>query len=321
MNALRAVLRYRRAAGVMVLAGCVTGCGLVPVTRAGTVRTVTLPAARSSVLIIIIDQGSSMAMKITGTLVGESARAGERVIILGDRGGTVLASSAAPAQPSQRAPKPPAPLPGHPTSFQKARHRKAVYSYQEELRQARQSLQDRQHAALVSWARSLATQAASRAGQHAGLPDITATLGEAAADLSSLRQSGDGSATPETIAIIGVGSAIARDTPRVPAGLQGSTVVIDDFPGTSDEAAAWQASLDQAGAGRAVVLTPATDDQLVPTVQQGLDGAVTDTLTSVLFGPGQYTLEPGRASPAAHTAAPSYRHLSQRHGQHRRLYR
>jgi len=31
--------------------------------------------------------------------------------------------------------------------------------------------------------------------------------------------------------------------------------------------AAWQASLVQGGAARAVILTPATDDQLVPVVE------------------------------------------------------
>jgi outer membrane protein OmpA-like peptidoglycan-associated protein len=73
-------------------------------------------------------------------------------------------------------------------------------------------------------------------------------------------------------------------------GLQGSTVVVDDFPGTTDEEFAWQSSLVQGGAARAVMLTPATDDQLIPVVQQGLDGAVSDTLTSVAFGLGQYKL-------------------------------
>jgi flagellar motor protein MotB len=53
MNTLRAVLRQQCAAGAFVLAVCVTGCGLVPVTRAGTARPLTLPAARSSVLIIV----------------------------------------------------------------------------------------------------------------------------------------------------------------------------------------------------------------------------------------------------------------------------
>jgi outer membrane protein OmpA-like peptidoglycan-associated protein len=64
--------------------------------------------------------------------------------------------------------------------------------------------------------------------------------------------------------------------------------------------AAWQASLVQGGAARAVILTPATDDQLVPVVEQGLDGAVTDTLTSVLFGLGRYQLQ---------AAAPQLRQL------------
>ena len=75
-------------------------------------------------------------------------------------------------------------------------------------------------------------------------------------------------------------------------GLQGATVVVSDFPGTSTEEAAWQADLAQGGVSRAVILAPATGSQLTVTVRQGLDGAVTDTLTSVLFGVGQYTLAP-----------------------------
>jgi outer membrane protein OmpA-like peptidoglycan-associated protein len=90
------------------------------------------------------------------------------------------------------------------------------------------------------------------------------------------------------IVIVGITGAIARSTPAPLTGLQGSTVVVDDFPGTTDEEFAWQASLVQGGAARAVVLTLGTDDQLISVVRQGLDGAVTDTLTSVLFGLGEY---------------------------------
>jgi outer membrane protein OmpA-like peptidoglycan-associated protein len=93
------------------------------------------------------------------------------------------------------------------------------------------------------------------------------------------------------IVIVGITSTIAPAAPESLTGLQGSTVVVDDFPGTTNEEFAWQASLVQGGAARAVVLTPATDDQLISVVQQGLDGAVTDTLTSVLFGLGQYKLQ------------------------------
>ena len=200
----------------------------------------------------------------------------------------------APAPPRVRAPEPPAPLPADPTSFQEARYNQATQQYKRELQQARQSLQNRQHEELVSWAQSVAVQAESRARpQYAGPPDIAASLGEAAADLSSLRQSGSGSIAGETIVIVGVGvDADALSAPGAPTDLQGSTVIVDDFPGTSDEEAAWQAALDQAGASRAVILTPATSNQLTATVQQGLDGAVTDTLTSVLFGLGSSTLEP-----------------------------
>jgi outer membrane protein OmpA-like peptidoglycan-associated protein len=289
VNARRAV-PYGRSIGAVVLAGGVTACGLMPMTSAGTTGMLTPPAPRSSVLVIILDPGSPADMNITSTLLDQSVRAGEHVMVLSDRGGAVFGSSTAPAQPSQRAPEPPAPLPGHPTSFQKARYRKAVHSYQEQLRRAWLSLQNRQRAALDSWARNVAAQVDSRASQpHAGTPDVSAALSEAAADLSSLRQSGVGSAIHEAIAIIGVSSTLA---PSVPANLHGSTVVVDDFPGTGDEEAAWQAALDQAGASRTVVLTPATGNQLGATVRQSLDGAVTDVLTSVLFGLGQYTLEP-----------------------------
>ena len=322
MKTSRAMVRCCSAVGTVVLAASVTSCGLVLVGKAGATRMLTLPAARSSVLVIITDQGSSKAMKITGTLLTDSARAGERAIIIGDRGDAVLGSSMAPAPPRMRAPESPIPLPAHPTSFQKARYSQAAQRYQKELQQVRQLLQNRQHAELASWSQSVATQADSRARQlHAGPPNIAASLGEAAADLSSLRQSGGGSTVDETIAVIGVDTATTLSAPRVPANLQGSTVVVDDFPGTSDEEAAWQAALDQADAIRTVVLTPATGNQLSATVQQGLDGAVPDTLTSVLFGLGRSTLRTSRASPAAATAAPPHRHVSGRHGQHRRLYR
>ena len=96
----------------------------------------------------------------------------------------------------------------------------------------------------------------------------------------------------KVIAIIGTDDATARFAPDPPAALEGSTVVVDNFPGDSDEESGWQASLVQGGAARAVLLTPVTDDQLVPVVRQGLDGAVADTLSSVLFGLGQYRLAP-----------------------------
>ena len=96
-------------------------------------------------------------------------------------------------------------------------------------------------------------------------------------------------------------------------GLQASTIVVDNFSGSVDEQAAWQSTLVQGGAARAVVLTPATDDQLTAVVQEGLDGAIIDTLTSVLFARGQYMLEPGalpQMRRLLHLLAVSYPHAT-----------
>ena len=112
-----------------------------------------------------------------------------------------------------------------------------------------------------------------------------------------MREAGLPYGTPAVIVVMAVSEAA---TPVPAAGLQDSTVVVNDFPGSSAEQAAWQSSLVQEGAARAVVLTPATDDQLVSVVRQGLDGAIIDTLTSVLFAPGQYTLQPAALSQLRH---------------------
>jgi len=111
------------------------------------------------------------------------------------------------------------------------------------------------------------------------------------ADLSSLRQAGLGNTASTVIAIMGVDVTTALSTPKPPTSLQSSSVVVDDFAGTANEEAAWQSSVMQSGAARAVILTPAAENQLASVVEQALDGAVTDTLTSVLFGLGQYRLQ------------------------------
>lgn len=293
MRASRVMVPCWFAFGAAAVAASLASCGLAPVSRAGTAPMLTLPAAGPSVLVVIADQRAPKAMTDTSTLLSDSVRTTERVIIIGDRGGVLLASSTAPLPPRIRAPQPPAPLPADPTSFQKARYSQAAQRYREELQRTRQSLRERQHVELVTWAQGLAAQAGSRAKRlRPGPQDVSVSLAEAAADLASLRQSGGGSAVAETIAIIGLDAADPLPVPRVSANLQGSTVVIDDFPGTDDEEAAWQAALDQGGASRTVILTPATSSQFSTTVRQGLDGAVPDTLTSVLFGPGRSVLAP-----------------------------
>lgn len=256
--------------------------------------TLVLPAAKPSVLILLTDPASQAAMRATGALVTASARPGERLFMLSDQNGTTLASSQAPPSPSMRGPALPTQLPSHPTSFQKARHTQAVRQYQAMLRTDLASLRRKQQAELATWARSLINEADARPVlQRAQNGSIATALSAATSDLFSLRQVGLGYESGTVIAIIGVAAAAAAVSaaPSLPSGLQGSSVVVSDFPGDIKEQAAWQSSLAQSGAARTVVLTPDTDSQLLAVVQQGLDGAVSDTLTSVLFALGQHELQ------------------------------
>ena len=290
MNA-SAPVSVRFAVMLVVLLLGVSSCRFMPSGQAQGMSRLSSPGTKASVLVIITNPDSPSAMQATGALVAASARPGERVLILSALGGAILASSQAPASPGIQVPAPPAPLPPSATSFQKARHRQAIRQYQSTLLHARATLHGQQLRVLAAWAKSTIAEAGSRPIlQRSENVSVGADLGAAVADLSSLRQAGIG-AVNAVIVIADGASVIARSAPSPLTGLQASTVVVDNFPGTTDEEFAWQASLMQSGAARAVVLTPATADQLESVVQQGLDGAVTDTLTSVLFGPGQYKLQ------------------------------
>ncbi len=274
---------------VAILVLGLSGCRLSR-NRAEGERMVFTPASRASVLVIITNPRSAPAMRATGALVTATARPAEQVIIVSSLGGAMLASARAPDSPGVQVPAPPAPLAARPTSFQKARYQQALQRYRATVLRARAELRQREQRKLAAWAAALVAAARTHTVlQRTQAVSIGADLGVAVSDLASLRQAGAGYGAPAVIAVIGVDTAAARSAPAPPASLQ-STVVVDDFPGTTDEEAAWQASLVQGGAARAVILTPATGNQLAPVVDQGLDGAVTDTLSSVLFGLGQYRL-------------------------------
>lgn len=301
MKAARPPSSIRLLAALGAILAGVTGCRVLPQAHPPGRHSVTLPSVRPAVLVAITDPESVPALRATGALVAGTARPGERVIVLSARGGALLASSQAPPSPAATVPDPPA-EPPHPTSFQRARYEAAAGKYRSAVAQARAALLRKQRGQLRAWAASVTARAAG----HQILPSARgmstgADLGAAASAIASLRQAGLPYGTPVVIAVMGVGQAAVPAPPVPPAGLQASTVVVADFPGDAAGQAAWQSSLVQAGASRAVLLTPATGSQLAAAVRQGLDGAITDTLTSVLFAPGQDTLEPA--------ALPQLRHL------------
>jgi outer membrane protein OmpA-like peptidoglycan-associated protein len=270
----------------------VSGCRVTFSSHPPVMRRLSLPAVRASVLVIVANPDSALAMRAMGALAVGSARPGERLLILSAQDGGILASSQAPFSPSMQVAGPPAPLPAHPTSFQKARYAYAVQRYRAIILRDMASLQRTQQEELLTWAKSVAATADAKAIlQSAHNASLGTALSAVASDLFSLRQAGLGYMTGTVVAIMGVTTTAARIAPALPSGLHGSSVVVDDFPGGIDEQAAWQSSLMQAEAVRVVLLTSATEDQLVPVVDQGLDSAVTDTLTSVLFALGQYKLQ------------------------------
>jgi len=295
MKRVRLVAPTRLAAGAMASVLVISGCRLVTAAAGTAIREIALAGAPHTVLVVVADQDSALSLATAKRLILASARDSERVLVLGDQGGVLLAASTAPGPPDIQVPGPPPPLSADPTSFQKSSYARSVRQYHGVVRRAWAALRRRQREQLTLWARSVIAQldahlrASHRTGtSSAGDDGLSAALGAAAADISSLREAGLSETASTVVAFVGVGPSWAR--PVLPAALRGSSVVVSDFPGSSDDEAEWQAGLMQDGAGRAVLLAPAAGDQLVTAVRQGLDGAVTDTLTSVVFASGQSRL-------------------------------
>jgi outer membrane protein OmpA-like peptidoglycan-associated protein len=294
------VLSHTRivSASVGALLVGLSGCGYLSAQHPVRADTLTLPTAHPSVLMVITDPDSPTAMRETESLIVATARTGERLVILDDQSGAILATSTAPPPPSVEIPAQPAPLASHPTSFEKALHDKASRQYKAIVQRAEVRVRALQQNELAAWgARTVASAQTRLAEPRDGTPNIDVSLGAAAADLSSMHQVAVTTGTSTVIALVGLGRVIVPSAPVPSAGLQASTVVVDDFPDSSAAEAAWQASLLQAGAGRVMLLTGAIEDQLAFVVRQALDATVTDTLTNVLFGLGQYKLTATALSP------------------------
>lgn len=278
-------------ASASALLVCLSGCGYLAAAHQVRGGTVTLPTVRPSVLIVITDPDSPTAMRETESLIVATARSGERLVILDDHSGAILVTSTAPSPPSVEVPAPLAPLASHPTSFEKARYDEATRQYMATVEQAEVRVRTLQRNELAAWgARTVASAQTRLTAQRDGTANIAVSLSAAAADLSSMHQVAVTTGTSTVIALVDLSGVIAPSAPVLPASLQASTIVMNDFPDSSTAEAAWQASLLQAGAGRVMLLTGAIDDQLAFVVREALDATVTDKLTNVLFGLGQYKL-------------------------------
>ena len=231
----------------------------------------TLPAVSTSVLIVVTDRDSPSAIAGMGRLIPATARPGERIFIMDDRGGAVLASAVAPPPPATPILAPPRPLPPGATEFQQSLHDRALRTYRDRVTRALARLQTLEAKRLQVWAEGLTARADAdlkRADDSDG--GIRPALVAALADITSLRQAGANVGTRIAIALLGIDGVAARSAPAPPAGLHGATVIVDDFPGTSQDEAVWRDSFLRTGASRAVLLAAATDDELPVLVSRAL---------------------------------------------------
>lgn len=247
------------------------GCQVAAAGPRDSGKRITLPKAAASVLVMVTDRDSPPAIAAMGRLILATLHQGERIFLMDDRGGPVLASAVAPSPPSVTIPRPPAPLPGGATEYQTSLHERAVRQYRNRLTQARTHLRALEQHRLKAWAAGLLARADTNL-QRADVTDggIRPALVAALADTSSLRQAGVRIGTRVAIALLGIDGVTAHYPPQPPAGLQGATVIVDNFPGTSQEEETWRASFLRSGAARAVMLTAATDGELSLLVRHAL---------------------------------------------------
>lgn len=284
-------------ASVALVAVSLCGCGafqvLQPQAAAGWVTPHRDPP---SVLAVVLNPRSQAALATFRGLVTATARTGEHLIVLSAADGASLGTFAAPATPAIAGPAWPAPLRPGATAFQRAGYRKAVTRANGVLRRDEVLLQRREQQALLAWVDEAVTASVSTAARHAALQDgsLALALTAAAADISTLEQTGLHFGSHRVIAVIGG----LGPSPSLRASLDGITVAVSGVPSVGS-AAAWQANLLQAGAGQVFTLTAATEGQLAAVVEAGLGGQalITFQLARLEYRPAQYTLPPSADGP------------------------
>jgi outer membrane protein OmpA-like peptidoglycan-associated protein len=288
----RAGAAARVLAGALVLTLGLASCRLGTSGQADSRRTVNLRPGRPSALMLMVDPGLPGARESVRNLLVATTRPGERLLLVDMATGALLESAIAPRARGIRMPSPPPPPPHGATSFQQARYRRAMGSYEAAVGNDRAELRRREEQLVTAWAASAADKvtsagAAGRARRGAGL---AAALGLAVADFASLKQAGVGLGARKVIAILGLSRTSAALAPRPHSGLVGTTVAVAGFLGSGTDEAAWQAGLRQVGVSRAVILAPAASQQLPGVIREGLDGVITVPLTRALFGPSSHKL-------------------------------
>jgi outer membrane protein OmpA-like peptidoglycan-associated protein len=250
-----------------------------------------LPADPPSAL-VIVGPRSALALAPIAAAISGSARSGEHVEIVDPADPEpVLASSVAPTPPSMPGPVPPARPGAGATQFLVDQYRAQYHKYEQRLATDWSTLEQEQSSGLRSWS-DLIDADVSRAPADRGQAVALAGLPQAEAFFGSLNQAGVGLGTRKVLVLAGTPALAETVTPLPPSSLAGITVILANFTGSQMAEAEWQADFLQAGASRAVVLSPATQDELAPVIAQGLDGERGPAPAEVRFALNQATLSP-----------------------------
>jgi hypothetical protein len=252
-----------------------TGCGpLTGETRGGNAKPhIVRVKAPPSFLEVLLDRDSRAARAQFRTLLTLTTRPSERVIVRDADTGRWIASFTAPAGPSITIPPAPRPPPAGATQYQTDLYDKAVGSYDRELRQAQAVLHSHWARQLASWVAHVVsgTGRESDSGSHTW-PEtrgLVRGLAGAAADIYSLEQLPVEVGSRKVIAILGFDGVPTATPLPLSFSLRGATIVVTDFPGTSQENADWSDRFTRAAAD-AILLTQAVSTGVCTVVERSL---------------------------------------------------
>jgi outer membrane protein OmpA-like peptidoglycan-associated protein len=283
----------RRFMGVLAIV-LATGLGAAGCTRrAGGDPQLGLPGNPPSAL-VIAGPRSSVALPSIGAAISGSARTGEHLEVVdpANPAKPVLASLVAPAPPSMSGPVPPVrPGPGA-TNYLVRQYRARYQEYETKLDSDRSALSHELGTRLRSWSGSIevaVSRASAGSGSRAG---VRSSLAQAEDFFGSLDQAGVSLGTRKVLVLTSTPAMARTVTPLPLSSLAGVMVTLANFTGSQKTEAEWQADFLQAGAIRAVVLSPGTQNELAPVIARGLNGETGPAPAEVHFALDQAALSP-----------------------------
>jgi outer membrane protein OmpA-like peptidoglycan-associated protein len=283
----------RRFMGVFVIV-LAMGLGAVGCTRRpGGDPQLRLPANRPSALVIAGPRSSLALPSIEGAISG-SARTGEHLEIVdpANPAKPVLASQVAPAPPSMSVPAPPVRPGTGATNYLVRQYRARYQEYETTLDSDRSALSHELGSRLRSWSGSIEV-AVSRASADSGSgASVRSSLAQAEDFFGSLDQAGVSLGTRKVLVLTSTPAMARAVTALPPSSLAGVMVTLANFTGSQKTEAEWQADFLQAGAIRAVVLSPGTQNELAPVIARGLNGETGPAPAQVHFALDQAALSP-----------------------------